>query len=481
MTNDNIVTNIPLCVDLDGTLVKTDLLFESFLSLIKLNLLYLFLVPLWWLKGKANFKHQIAKRVDLDVNSLPYNQNFIKYLSAETDRGRLLILATASNEKYAIQIANKIGIFSEVLASNQHINLSRKVKADLLIKKYGKQKFDYAGNSSDDLIVWEHSRKAIVVNADRNIIRKVEKITTVQKIVEQKKQGVLLFLKAIRIHQWVKNVLIFIPIVTAHQITNFKIDALGFWAFLSFSFCSSGIYVLNDLIDLESDRLNEYKKNRPFASADLSIQFGLTIIPLFLTISFALAVILPPDFMLAIACYLVFTTMYTFYFKKIIMLDVIVLAFLYTMRIIAGHEATGIPYSFWLFAFSLFLFFSLALLKRYSELYNLQKDNNQLHAWGRGYYIGDISHISQIGSSSGLIAILILALYINSREVMALYQTPMLLWLICPLMLYWISRVWLKAGRGEIHEDPIIFAFKDKVSYILAVFVFLIIAVATYL
>ena len=469
--------SVPLCVDLDGTLVKTDLLLESVLLLLKSNPLYCFLLPLWLLKGKAYLKQQVARRVDIDVACLPYDPEFLAFLKEQSKSGRRLVLATATDIRIARQIADYLGLFDEVLASDGINNVSGSKKLELIQRKFGHNGFDYAANADVDLPIWKHSNGAILVNANTRLVRKVEKIASISKAFERQQKLMRAFLKAIRPHQWVKNLLIFVPIVTSHQITNVHLVLSGIYAFLAFCLCNSGVYLFNDLLDLESDRHHQSKKHRPFAKGDLSLRSGLLIIPLFMIISFAVARLLPIRFLLVLTSYFVMTVLYSVYLKQMVLLDVILLALLYIIRIIAGSAATHIYPSTWLLAFSMFFFLSLAFLKRFVELHELNRQDRD-SAKGRGYFASDMTQIAILGSSAGHISVLVLALYINSENVVVLYSNPALLWLLCPLMLYWISRIWLIAHRGSMSQDPIIFALKDRVSYYVGFLVALIILAA---
>ncbi len=464
-------TEVPLCVDLDGTLIRTDMLFESLFVLLKRNPLYLFLLPLWLLRGRAFLKQAIAQRVALNTSCLPFNNEFLQYLKHQHQRGRALVLATACPRPIAEQIARELGIFTHVLATDGEVNLSGERKRELLCKRFGVRGFDYAGNAAVDMKIWRDARASIIVNAPTWLSARAQRMTSVAQVFNDPR-GLLvrarIFLKAIRVHQWVKNLLVFVPLLTSHNVGHIPLLAEAALAFLAFSLCSSSVYLLNDLLDLEADRLHATKRRRPFAAGLLSIQAGMLLIPGLLLTSVAIAVTLSPAFLYALTGYFILTVAYSFYLKQIAVVDTLLLAILYTARIVAGAAAIGVALSMWLLAFSLFLFLSLAYVKRYSELHVLCETKKE-KAKGRGYLAKDLEQISNLGATSGYIAVLVLALYINSEEVTALYSRPQLLWLVCPLILYWISRVWLLAHRGQMHQDPIVFALKDKVSYALGV------------
>ena len=458
----------PLCVDLDGTLIKTDLLWESLLVLLKQNPLLVVLLPLWLIKGKAYLKHEIARRVTLDASTLPYDQDLVEFLSEERRSGRELILATASHESFARAVATHLGLFDErVFGSDCSVNLKGVRKVALLVERYGTRRFAYAGNSTADFPVWAEASEAIVVNASAGVVSRARTLTTVSRVFSTPVTWLKQVAKALRVHQWAKNVLVFVPVLASHQLINGRLMLQAGLAFLAFSLCASSVYIINDCLDLESDRRHPRKRNRPFASGSLSIPFGLTLAAVCLVGGVLVAVALPPLFLLVLAGYLVLTTGYSFYLKQFVLLDVIVLAQLYTVRVYGGGAATGVAPSHWLLTFSLFLFLSLALVKRFTELRLMsQTEGKGLH--GRGYWVTDLEHVSSIGTASGLLAVLVLALYISSKEVLLLYTHADVLWLVCPVMLYWISRVWMLAYRNQMDDDPVVFAVKDPKSYAMA-------------
>ena len=465
---------VPLCVDLDGTLIKPAALWESLMVLLKRNPLYLFIVPFWWKRGRAALKMEIADRVELNPASLPYHQPFLDYLRTERKKGREIMLATASDEQLARRIAEHVGLFSEVLASNGKVNMRGHNKGRALAERFGKKGFDYAGNSTVDLPVWSEARQAIVVNADDGLAQRARQCTEVSQVFKGSGSKARLLFKALRPHQWVKNLIIFVPLLTSHNLNNTRILADAVLAFAAFCFCASGVYVLNDLLDLDSDRHHDSKKRRPFASGELPLPYGLFAVPILLALSAGVAIYLSPVFVGVLALYFALTTSYSWRVKQIALLDVFFLAGLYTMRLIAGHAATGIRYSFWLLAFSMFIFLSLALVKRFTELKILRQQNRH-DSKGRGYVASDLELVAMLGIANGFLAVLVMALYVNSPEVgqgagpsgEPLYKHPALLLLVCPLLLFWISRVWLIAHRGQMHDDPIVFALKDRVSYLI--------------
>ncbi|MCR4298136.1 MAG: UbiA family prenyltransferase [Gallionella sp.] len=454
---------VPLCVDLDGTLVRTDLLVESWFALLKRNALLAFLAPVWLIAGKARLKHEIAHRVDLDVQSLPYDNAFLEYLQDQHRLGRQLVLTTASHEKYAKQVAEHLGIFNDVMASNGQTNFSGAEKHRLLVERFGDGGFDYAGNSRADFEIFPHARRAILVNPESGVEQAAKKFGNVENVFCHDSGGVAVYVRAMRPHQWVKNLLVFVPIAAAHEFGNLALLGQAIFAFVAFSLCASSVYLLNDLLDLPADRAHARKRSRPFASGAAYVKVGVALIPCLLAAAVGIATILPKAFLAALAAYYVSTLAYSLWLKGKVLVDVLVLAGLYTLRILAGAAAVAIAPSFWLLAFSMFLFLSLAMVKRYSELLDRTGVDKKTVA-GRGYEVTDLATVQSLGAAGGYCAVLVLALYINSDDVRINYTRPEMIWLLCPLLLYWISRMWQRAGRGQMHDDPIVFALKDRVS-----------------
>jgi 4-hydroxybenzoate polyprenyltransferase len=469
---------VPLCVDLDGTVIRTDLAWESLVRLLRRNPLYLAMLPFWWLRGRAWLKRQIAARTTVDVAALPCHQAFLEFLRDERRQGRHLCLVTAADGQMAGAVAPHLGLFSEVLASDGRTNLRGTVKAARLVERFGERGFDYAGNSSVDLPVWARARQALVVNASPGLAARAARRATVSRVFASPSSRRRAAAQALRPHQWMKNLILFVPLITSHQITRPALVLKALWAFAAFCLCASGVYVMNDLLDLDADRRHPGKCSRPFAAGSLSIPAGLAAFPLLLAAGLFLAWRLSPSFAAVLGLYLVLTTGYSWRLKQVALLDVFCLAALYTLRLIGGHESTRVDYSFWLLVFSMFIFLSLALVKRFVELDALRRQNKPVLE-GRGYATGDAELVAALGSTSGYLAVLVLALYVNSQQVIVLYRRPMLLLLICPLLLYWISRVWMIAHRGQMHGDPIVFALKDRPSYLVGLLTLLVLWAAT--
>jgi 4-hydroxybenzoate polyprenyltransferase len=468
----------PIAVDLDGTLIRSDLLLESFLLLIKRNPLYLFLVPFWLLQGKAALKAHIAQRVRLNAAALPYTQPLIDWLKVQKAQGHALWLCTASDVRLAQAVANHVGIFDGVLGSHGQTNLSGSRKAQALIQQFGDKGFDYCGNASIDLNVWRHAHAAIVVNASKGLQAKAAAITQVVHHIAPLPSGLKAILKALRVHQWAKNGLIMVPVAAAHLLGNAHTLGQALLAFVSFSLCASSVYLLNDMLDLEADRQHHSKCKRPFAAGQLSVLFGLVAAPVLLIAAFALAVLcLPIKFLGVLLIYYVATLAYSFGLKRLVMIDVLALAGLYTIRIVAGAAATAIPLSFWLLMFAIFIFLSLAMVKRYAELHAM-RTQGKLKAQGRGYQVEDLHLLQSMGAASGYISILVLALYVNSPDISVLYKHPKVAWLLVPIMLYWISRVWMQTYRGKMNDDPLVFALKDPISLVTGLSAALVLVIA---
>lgn len=455
----------PLVVDLDGTLIRTDLLYQSLFSFIKERPLQL-LAPFFWLaKGKSHLKTELANRVSIDVSVLPYEPAVIALIEGEKAKQRPVILATASHKIYADQIAEHLNLFDRVIATDGSHNISSHAKRDVLVEEFGHGGFDYAGNSHADVPVWESAGKAYLVNPERGVEKRALKKGNVERVIKSSSNQFALWLQALRPHQWMKNLLIFVPLLAAHDLFNSSALLLGLLGFVFFSLCASSVYLLNDLLDLEDDRHHPKKRNRVLASGALSIKTGTIAIPLLLLVPFAGSLwLMPWRFSLVLGIYYVATLAYSLVLKKVTAADIIVLSLLYTIRILAGVYACSLTPTFWMLAFSMFIFLSLALVKRYSELRDARLNGNNEKAKGRGYYPDDLEMISSLGAASGYLSVMVLALYIQDNATVAMYRHPQIIWAACPVLLFWITRLWLLTNRGEMHADPVIYAVTDKIS-----------------
>lgn len=456
----------PLVVDLDGTLIRTDLLYESFLYLLAHDPIKALLAVLSVREGKANLKFLLAKHAKLDIPSLPVNAPVLDFLNKEAEKGRSIYIASAANERYVEEISKHFGIFSGYFGSNRHVNLSGDEKAKLLCSIFGEKGFDYIGDALVDYAVWKKSDGIYIANATAEFAEKVREWAPTAVSIGTASSRRQYYLKALRIHQWLKNSLIFIPALAAHQV-GFPI----FWsviAFFSFSLCASSVYILNDLLDLRGDRAHPRKRRRPFASGDLSITAGFVLIPLLFFASIALALALPASFMAVLFGYYALTCAYSFYLKRKLLVDVVVLACLYGSRIVAGAAAASVIISPWLTVFAIFFFLGLAIVKRCAELSD-RKHTGMGNPIGRAYYIEDLPLLEAMSIASGYVAVLVLALYVQSEFVTVLYTHSDRLWLLCIPLIYWISRMTILTKRGIMHDDPVVFAVKDRVSQMVAV------------
>lgn len=460
----------PLVVDLDGTLLRSDMLLETGMAFVRSLPLQLFKPLSWLAKGKASLKEGLANATDIDVSVLPYDPQVIALIEAARSQGRRIVLATASHHTLAHRIAEHLSLFDTVLASDSERNLSAHRKRDLLVERYGEQGFDYVGNSHDDIQVWAAARQAYVVNPDSGVERRARAQGNVEQVIHSNSSGIKDWLTALRLHQWMKNALIFVPLLAGHQITNSVLLWNGILAFLLFGLCASSVYLLNDLLDLADDRHHQSKCHRPFAAGRLSINSGLIAFPVLLFSAFVGAAwLLPWTFSVVLLAYYILTLAYSLTLKRMMAVDVIALAMLYTSRIIAGAAAFIMPLTFWILAFSMFMFLSLALVKRYAELREARKKGHTEKTRGRGYYPDDLEMISSLGASSGYLSVMVLALYIHDQATNGLYANPQVIWLACPLLLLWITRIWMLTHRGQMHEDPVVFAIRDRFSLMVGV------------
>ena len=464
----------PICVDLDGSLSKSDTLVDSICALGRQHPLRLLQMPLWLAQGKAGFKREMARHVELDVNHLPYNQHLVQTLRDQKAAGHDIYLATGADHALAVRVAAHLGIFNGVFASDGATNLTGARKLQLLESKFIATGFDYIGNSTTDLPLLKAANQAALANPSRALASRLKAAgkAPVAVYLDRAPLGRTLR-RTVRVQQWAKNVLLFVPLLLAHSTADRARVLNVALAFVAFCLTASATYIVNDLLDIEADRRHPRKRLRPFAAADLFAGTGIIIAAVFLMISAALLWFEPAPFIFWIGVYFVTTLAYSFYLKRIPLVDVLVLAGLYTVRILAGGAAAQVPISPWLGAFSLFFFLSLAIVKRYSELHNLQA-RGATPANARGYLLTDLEQLRSFGTASGYAAVVVFTFYINSDAVAPLYRHPMRLWLLAPILIYWISRVWLKAARGHLDEDPLVFAIKDRVSLALGVLTVLV-------
>ncbi|KAE9643780.1 UbiA family prenyltransferase [Pseudomonas sp. PB106] len=461
---------LPLVVDLDGTLLRSDLLVETGMAFIRHHTLRFYKMAGWLAQGKKILKTNLALATELDVTTLPYNPEVLELIKKAKSEKRSVVLATASHYTLAEKIAEHLQLFDLVLATNKERNLTAESKRDVLIEQFGFRGFDYVGNSHDDIVVWSSARHAYVVDPEPGVLGKARAIGNVAETFVSPRTPLKSWTSALRVHQWMKNALIFVPLLAAHQIMNPIMVWQGILAFILFGLCASSVYILNDLLDLADDRHHRLKKNRAFASGELTIISGLVAFPILLITAFTGAIaLLPWQFSAVLLTYYALTLAYSLDLKRRMSIDVIALAALYTLRIIAGAAAFQLQPTFWMLAFSMFMFLSLALVKRYAELRDARVKGKKEKTRGRGYYPDDLEMISSLGASSGYLSVMVLALYIHDQATVALYSNPEIIWLACPLLLFWITRVWMLTHRGLIHEDPVVFAIRDRVSLIVGI------------
>jgi 4-hydroxybenzoate polyprenyltransferase/phosphoserine phosphatase len=460
----------PLCIDLDGTLVSTDLLWEAWFALVRQRASTALYALTKLLSGRAAFKSFVAEHVAIDPTALPYNEALLARIKDADADGRRIALVTASPRKWADAVAAHLGFFDDVMATDEAVNLKGSAKGRALVAAFGEKSFDYAGDNSSDLEIWKVAHSAWVVGAGPSLARRAADVTTVEHVIDVRKARLRDWVRALRLHQWVKNLLILVPLVGAQQFNNRELLLASLAAMLAFGCVASANYLLNDLLDIQNDRHHPTKRKRPLAAGLVTVpQTILVMLVLFVT-GAIIAFQLPIQFVGTLGLYLLGSFSYSIYFKRKAPMDTFVLAGLYTLRVLSGNAATGIPPSFWLLAFSIFLFLSLAIAKRHAELHRLAMSGNTTTR-GRGYWTADLEMVSQLGVSAGYISVLVLALYLNSPEAAVLYRRPEVLWLLCFVALYWITRLWLIAHRGALHDDPVVFAVRDPTSQIAAVLI----------
>lgn len=454
-----------LIVDLDGTLIRTDMLFESFWNVASREGLR----ALWSLShlrnGRAAFKSHLARIADVDVSQLPLNHDVMNYIAGRRREGGAVVLCTASDQRMADRIASHLGGFDAVYGSDGTRNLKGEEKAAFLVETYGEVGFDYIGDSDADIAVWSRARRAITTGLTKEKRAKVDALGKETIHLGLRKFGIPDVLRAMRPHQWSKNLLVFLPIIAAHNITS-QTAGLSLLAFVAFSLIASGVYVLNDLLDLSADRAHPRKSRRPVASGALPIGIASVLAPALLFLGMVVGLLTAaPAFVMILLVYFMLTTGYSLWLKRLLLLDVFTLAGLYTVRIIAGGLATGVPISEWLLTFAGFFFMALAAVKRQAELVD-SASRAETRITGRAYTVADLPVMTAIAVASGFVSILVLALYVNSDAVRMLYEAPIALFAICPVLLFWITRMIVVAHRGGMDDDPIVFAFRDRTSQV---------------
>lgn len=456
-----------LVVDLDGSLVRSDLLHEAVTEFAATSPRNVMQMAGWLRRGKAPFKDRLAQVVHPDPETLPYHPELLEWLIAERQAGRTLVLASASPRAWADAVASHLGIFDLVVASDSGTNLNAVEKRDRLVTLYSERGYDYVGNHAHDLPVWASARTAHLVGGSSALRRRADSVSTLGRTFSNPSISLPALIGAMRLHQWAKNLLIFVPIVSAQLLGDWSAIGHSVGAFAAFCLASSGVYVLNDLTDIRSDRGHPTKSLRPFARGLIAVKWGWLLAPALVAIALTLAMASVSWSLAAVLlAYLALTSAYSFGLKRRAVYDVITLATLYTIRIVAGAVAVAAPLSMWLLTFAIFVFLSLALVKRVSEVARMHRagiGESELVS-GRGYQVGDLEMLSSLGVGSGLASAVVISLYVSDPTTTELYQTPEFLWGTVPVLLFWMMRVWLLAHRGQMNEDPVVFAISDRTS-----------------
>jgi len=459
-------------------LTPTDTLVESVVRLVRQSPINILRLLFWLLKGRVAFKCAVAARSNFSAETLPYREDFLEYLYKEKRRGRRLILATASHKSVADDVSRHLGIFDCVIATEHDINLKgvNKLRA---IKKKISGGFAYAGDSKADIPIWRSADAAILVETSPSVTKIVRSEIPVELEFRKTQTQLTICLRAIRLHQWLKNLLIFVPLLTAFSFFDKDKLIASVVAFVAFSLAASATYIVNDLWDLDSDRAHPRKRFRPLASGELSIISGVKIAGIFLLFAIVLAFIVSEQFLMMLFLYLFITSAYSYTLKQYVLIDVIVLSLLYTLRIFAGSVAIGVTTSTWLLAFSVFLFLSLALVKRCAELVSLEEVGKGA-SLGRDYRVSDLVVLWPLGVGAAVSAVVVFGLFISTPETTARYGSPFLLWFVALGLIYWLSRLWIKTARGEMHDDPVVYAVRDKGSRVVVFFMAAAMIIAHY-
>ncbi|MDH4395896.1 MAG: UbiA family prenyltransferase [Limnobacter sp.] len=451
-------------VDLDGTLTPSDILMESCLQLLRKRFVFLFSLLVWALKGGWRLKQEIAARLVPDLAGLPLRPEVLERLRVLKADGHELVLASASLERDVLVVAQSVGLFDRVIASRTS-NLKGAKKLAAIEADAAGRPFSYMGDASVDVVIWQKCQTAYAVAPSRATRFKAVAAGVKLDVIVPSRIPFKAARKSMRLQQWAKNALLFLPLLAAHQAVG-ELWVLALWAFLALGLVASATYIWNDLMDLPSDRKHPRKKLRPMASGELPIFQAVIWMAILGVAGFAVAyVAVGWEFTSILLIYTVCTLLYTFVLKRVAFVDVLMLGMLYTLRVLAGGVATGIAVSSWLLAISLFVFLSLALVKRCAELEFLQQEGGDTPP-GRGYQMSDLSYLVSMGISSGFMAVMVLALYVDSQNGSILYSEPRILWGICPVFLFWLMRIWILTSRREMIDDPVHFALNDKQSWL---------------
>jgi len=454
----------PLVVDLDGTLVRSDLLVESAFAHLGHDPLRVVGLLSAARRGKAALKADIAAKTEIDVSHLPYDEDVVSLIRQRRAAGNQVYLASASNERYVRAVADHLGLFDGWFASNDKENLSSASKARRLVEAFGEGGFDYVGNGRADLAVWTVASQRIAVRISPVVRSQLMDIDRDATVFENAIDRTRAWIKLLRVHQWAKNALVFVPLMTARRFDLLAFaEAIG--AFFAFSLAASAMYILNDVIDLDADRKHPSKKHRPLAAGSVPIVTAMALIPALLVVAFIGALAIAPALAAVLLAYVMLTTAYTFLLKRKMLVDVLTLASLYTIRVVGGAVAISVPLSEWLLGFSIFIFTALALIKRYVEL-AARLDKDLSNPTNRNYRKSDLDIVAALAAGASFNAVTVFALYISSDVVRPLYRHPEALWLICLILMYWLARALLMAHRRLMPDDPIVFALRDWNSYV---------------
>lgn len=455
--------NIPVVVDLDATLNKQTLVIESLTILLKKRPECLFALPVWLLMGQERLQEEIDRRIPIDSYPVPYQAELLEYLRSQLAKGRTVVLTTGTHEQLARRVAKDLRISAwMMMADGSYANPAPELKRERLVKAFGEKGFDYVANGSGDLAVWCAARKAVLINPSVRLLRMVSRVTEVQDVFEDQRAPLRNYVNALRPAHWLKNCLVFVALFDRHIFNDPVLLGKALLAFVALCLCTSSGYLVNDVFDLWADRQHPQKRQRPFASGLLPLSYAITMAPGLLLVSCALSALVSPLLLGTVLIYITLSLTYSLYLKTVVLLDVIVLAGLYTLRILSGAAVVGGWPSEWLLASSMFLFLSLALVKRYDELVVMRSIDGH-HTKARSYSGSDTELLASMGAASGFTAVLTFALYIWQSSAQ-LYGRHALMWFLCPLLLYWLAHIWLIAHRGRLREDPVAFALHDRTS-----------------
>ncbi|SEJ39884.1 UbiA family prenyltransferase [Demequina mangrovi] len=467
---------VPLCVDLDGTLIATDVLHEGLGWIATHDPLALLRVPGWWRRGRQHVKSRVAALADVPAVDLPLRPEVVELIRRASADGRQVIVVTAAADEAVQDLAAVVPGVSEVVGSTERRgNLSGERKAAYLVDRFGPGGFDYVGDSSADLAVWATARSAFAVAPSSAVARRLDALDVDATVLPAKSSAPRSWLRQIRLHQAAKNALVFAPLVLAHEIFDLGLLGRALAMAVAFTMLASATYIWNDLHDLADDRAHPSKRFRPLAAGDIGILPALAA-ALALTLgALALGFALGLPSLAILLAYLSLTLWYSARLKRMIVADAIALAALFTLRILGGAAATALEVTIWLILVSTFLFFSLSLMKRYSEYVKYEIESSP----GRGYFATDAATLQMLGVGSALVSALVMGLYVASDDVVAHYSTPELLWAVVPLLLYWVSRLWILTGRGHIDDDPVLYAIKERASQVVGLAIVIVLVAAT--